>query len=384
MSHIGKFGLLGGNFKKPPQRKTRLNRSHDELTPISWHNYFENKRIVDIDGNKFTIYSLGNVDSVLIVLLHGGGFNALTWSLFAKHLVTQCECQVLAIDLRGHGNSFTTDDNDLSMETFTNDIISLLSKLYPDKMPSIVLMGHSLGGAIAVNIASTAELNLPIIGLVVIDVVEGSAMESLASMQSFLRSRPKSFKSLKDAISWGMGNGHIKNEESARVSIPGQIKNLATGKLATDELEEPVVIDDTPELTESIKPPQYSSIDSIKEDEVCDTPSFSVEKSLGRYTWRIDLCKTEKHWPGWFQGLSKKFLSIHAQKLLLLANIDRMDKDLTVGQMQGKFEMQVLTRVGHAVQEDDPDKVASILANFLVRNKFTNPTGEFVRILPGC
>jgi len=58
---------------------------------------------------------------------------------------------------------------------------------------------------------------------------------------------------------------------------------------------------------------------------------------LGNYTWRIDLCKTEKHWPGWFQGLSKKFLSIHAQKLLLLANIDRMDKDLTVGQMQGNI-----------------------------------------------
>lgn len=48
---------------------------------------------------------------------------------------------------------------------------------------------------------------------------------------------------------------------------------------------------------------------------------------------------------------------------------------------QGKFEMQVLTRVGHAVQEDDPEKVASILANFLVRNKFTNPTGEFVRLV---
>ncbi|XP_025409372.1 protein phosphatase methylesterase 1 [Sipha flava] len=383
MSHIGKFGLLGGNFKKPPQRKTRLNRSYEELSPISWRNYFEHKRVVDLDGNKFTTYSLGNVESVLIVLLHGGGFNALTWSLFAKHLVKQCECQVLAIDLRGHGNSFTIDDTDLSMATFTNDVISLLRKLYPDKMPSIVLMGHSLGGAIAVNVASMAESDLPIIGLVVIDVVEGSAMESLASMQSFLRSRPKSFKSLKDAISWGMGNGHIKNEESARVSIPGQIKNVTTGKLGTDEIEDPLI--NTQELTEPIDQTQYSSIDSIKEDEEEFGPSsFSIEKPLGNYTWRIDLCKTEKHWPGWFQGLSKKFLSIHAQKLLLLANIDRMDKDLTVGQMQGKFEMQVLARVGHAVQEDDPDKVASILSNFLVRNKFTNPTSEFVRILPGC
>lgn len=89
---------------------------------------------------------------------------------------------------------------------YCSDIISLLRKSYPDKMPSIVLMGHSLGGAIAVNIASTEESDLPIIGLVVIDVVEGSAMESLASMQSFLRSRPKSFKSLKDAISWGYVN----------------------------------------------------------------------------------------------------------------------------------------------------------------------------------
>lgn len=41
--------------------------------------------------------------------------------------------------------------------------------------------------------------------------------------------------------------------------------------------------------------------------------------------------------------------------------------------------MQVLTRVGHAVQEDDPDKVADILANFLVRNKFTTPKGDFIR-----
>lgn len=84
-----------------------------------------------------------------------------------------------------------------------SDVINLLRKSYPEKMPSVVLMGHSLGGAIAVNIASAVELELPIIGLVVIDVVEGSAMESLTSMQSFLRSRPKSFKSLKDAIAWG-------------------------------------------------------------------------------------------------------------------------------------------------------------------------------------
>ena len=39
---------------------------------------------------------------------------------------------------------------------------------------------------------------------------------------------------------------------------------------------------------------------------------------------------------GWFQGLSQQFLSSSVPKMLLLAGVDRLDKDLTVGQMQGK------------------------------------------------
>ena len=45
--------------------------------------------------------------------------------------------------------------------------------------------------------------------------------------------------------------------------------------------------------------------------------------------------KTEQFWHGWFQGLSELFLSIPVAKLLLLAGVDRLDKELTIGQMQG-------------------------------------------------
>ena len=41
---------------------------------------------------------------------------------------------------------------------------------------------------------------LGLAGLVVIDVVEGTAMDALASMQSFLRGRPQFFNSLQNAI----------------------------------------------------------------------------------------------------------------------------------------------------------------------------------------
>lgn len=83
------------------------------------------------------------------------------------------------------------------------------------------------------------------------------------------------------------------------------------------------------------------------------------------YVWRTNLSKSEVYWRGWFEGLSDLFLSAPCQaKLLLLAGIDRLDRPLTVGQMQGKFQMQVLPDSGHAVHEDVPDKVSNLINFF--------------------
>lgn len=89
-------------------------------------------------------------------------------------------------------------------------------------MMNLSFAGHSMGGAICVHIASL-DLIPSLIGCVVIDVVEGTAMEALASMQSFLRSRPQYFKSIQQAIEWSIRSGQIRNSASAKVSMPGQI-----------------------------------------------------------------------------------------------------------------------------------------------------------------
>ena len=78
----------------------------------------------------------------------------------------------------------------------------------------MIIVGHSMGGALAVHTALLNEsynqsieqdtineysnsISLQnVVGICVIDVVEGTAMEALSSMQSFLRSRPKSFPSI--------------------------------------------------------------------------------------------------------------------------------------------------------------------------------------------
>lgn len=41
--------------------------------------------------------------------------------------------------------------------------------------------------------------------------------------------------------------------------------------------------------------------------------------------------------------------------------------------------MQVLPACGHAVHEDVPDKVAEVVATFMVRHKFAEPASEFPR-----
>ncbi len=187
-----------------------------------------------------------------------------------------------------------------------------------------------MGGALAVR---AANLLPSLIALAVVDVVEGSAVDALSCMLTVLRHRPVQFASIDAAIQWCLQSGTARNNRAARVSMPSQIR--------------------------------------------------SIDATTG-YTWRVHLEASQPHWLGWFNGLSQLFLSVRAPKLLILANVDRLDKDLTVGQMQGKFQMIVLPKVGHAVQEDSPDRLADTIVAFAVRHGFCAAKGDFAPVYPAC
>lgn len=418
--------------RPPPSTTARTTHGYSrskskDYSPTTWDAYFDSSEDVCTSAdNVFRVYHRGapTNDSPLLVLLHGGGYSALTWALLADDIVKLIECQVAAVDLRGHGSSRTTDDEDLCAETMSSDVGEILQRMFAGHKipPPTILVGHSMGGAIAVH-ASHRQLVPTVVGLVVIDVVEGTAMDALQSMQSFLRGRPTRFNSVPAAIEWCVRTGQVRNLDSVKVSMPGQIKNVSTGKVATDELtfvgsEADAVHSDVgdghtvtllhgdgniPEESEEEEEeeeeeearPQLETQDHGEDNKCSHSPKksktdvFKVPsptqpaENVG-YTWRIDLSRTERYWTGWFSGLSNMFLACSPAKLLLLAGIDRLDKDLTIGQMQGKFQMHVLPQCGHAVHEDVPDKVAEVLASFLVRNKFARPLDTFQGVLPGC
>ncbi|KAB7500830.1 Protein phosphatase methylesterase 1 [Armadillidium nasatum] len=200
-------------------------RRRYEYTPVSWDKYWEKCEDIEVsEGDVFRVYRKGSTGP-LLCLLHGGGYSALTWSLFAESVTDMVECQVMAFDQRGHGDTCTTDDTDLSADTLAKDVGRVIEATFEDKdtHPPCVLIGHSMGGAVGVHTAYNQYIT-DLAGLVVIDVVEGTAMDALSSMQSFLRGRPQHFNSLQNAIEWGVRSGQTRNAEAARVSMPGQVK----------------------------------------------------------------------------------------------------------------------------------------------------------------
>jgi len=391
---MGRVGGVGRGGKGP------LRKSYN---PLSWKCYWKGKEWIQTDQGSFCVYEMGNKDADTVVcMLHGGGYSALTWSVMASELTKLTNCKVVAFDLRGHGEtSLAAGENeelDLSGMRMAHDVREVIHSMFENESVNIVLVGHSMGGAIA---TIAAEGGFPgLAGLIVIDVVEGTALEALASMHNVLQGRPKLFRSIEQAVEWCVRSGQVRNHESARVSMPGQIVNnhgvLAAKLVENDDSEK-----DASTGTSMKRQPSVSR-DSIREEseendeDTFKTPVTPTQDGLidrtppetftgkDQFKWRIDLAKTESHWAGWFTGLSNRFLGVPAAKMLLLAGVDRLDKDLTVGQMQGKFQMQVLPQVGHTVHEDSPDRVAEVIATFLIRNKFCTATDCFTPSFPAC
>jgi len=112
--------------------------------------------------------------------------------------------------------------------------------------------------------------------------------------------------------------------------------SIETSKLATHDIDSMPTQYNT---CESNPEPVIPRNDIIQEEESSSMPPPPLASSAittnRKYVWRIDLAKTEQHWFGWFKGLSTAFLNVPVPKMLLLAGVDRLDRELTVGQMQG-------------------------------------------------
>ncbi|KAI8970929.1 Alpha/Beta hydrolase protein [Pilobolus umbonatus] len=293
----------------------------DYYSPLSWEDYFDECLDISIPGTDkvFRVYRTMPAveDGPLFVMHHGAGSSALSFGVMAKTItgITEGKCGVMAIDCRGHGATRIDDDRlDYSLDTLSNDLIEVINTTVLNNN-EILLVGHSMGGAVVVDAVSKKKLD-NITGIVVIDVSEGVAMNTISKMKKILNARPTDFNSIEEAIVWSVRSDTLHDTISPRLSIPALLR---------------------------------------PEDD--------------KYTWITDLKKTIPFWEDWYSGMSEKFIKAPTSKLLLLTHPDSMDTTLTVGQMQGKFQLSIVNESYHFIHEDQPNKVAGQVVDFWNRHQ---------------
>lgn len=103
-----------------------------------------------------------------LIMLHGLASNASRWHEFMTHSVMREFCELLAIDLRGHGRSNTFQP--FNRAHWCSDVQAILDK---EKLHGI-LLGHSLGAQVALEYA--CDYKAGVFGLVLIDPVFPQAL----------------------------------------------------------------------------------------------------------------------------------------------------------------------------------------------------------------
>ncbi|EGW33513.1 uncharacterized protein SPAPADRAFT_135961 [Spathaspora passalidarum NRRL Y-27907] len=264
-----------------------------------------------------TYYRAPSSDNTTVIFCaHGAGSSSMTFATLAKQITQEESFGIFTYDFRGHGAS--SPSTEYSLPSLVEDarfVITTFLKLHPGN--TLYLLGHSLGGAVLSKLVNVSQPE-SVHGLILLDIVEETAVKSLTVMPQFIERLPKRFPSLVHAIDWHM-KFLLHNKESAELSVPDLLH-------------------------------------------------------LDKLTWKADLSLTTPYWDTWFDGLSDNFINFSGPKLLLLSAHETLDKKLMIGQMQGKYQLVVFNNnqnSGHFIHEDLPNQTSICVSDFIKRS--TNP-----------
>lgn len=144
-----------------------------------------------LDGIALHAVHHGDPDRPKLVLLHGGGANAHWWDGVAPVLAQTHH--VVALDFRGHGDS---DHPEPRPGAFQRDLVALLEHI---GTPDAALLGHSMGGHVALEHAARHGGARRPRALVVVDVARGASGRTRRLMRLALAAR-RSYRTREEAI----------------------------------------------------------------------------------------------------------------------------------------------------------------------------------------
>lgn len=334
---IGDLPSLKNDYKRQDNNSTNCTY----IPPSQWNTYFRSNEHIKVQSRNIEFNTYYTVPSSILgpslpvfIFHHGAGLSGLSFANLARNLGDQLNnnCCCLSFDARGHGGTkfidakqaqnYFRDDFVDDFHTLVEYFVSEKLKHLPTEKLSIIFIGHSLGGSICTFTYSklSIELKKQVIGVAMFDIVEEAATLALEKVNHFLQATPNMFSGYEEAIDWHVSHELSRLRESADIAIPALFKPTESGKVV-----------------------RITNLETFR-----------------------------PFWRTWFSDLSKSFVSLPTCKLLILAGNDNLDRELIIGQMQGKYQLVVFQDSGHFIQEDTPRKTALTLVDFWKRNDNKN------------
>lgn len=179
------------------------------------------------DRLKLQFWDYGQDGKPALLLVHGGLDHARNWDWVARSL--REHYHVYALDLRGHGNSAWAPGAMYSLAEHVLDVSALLDII--QEFP-IRLVGHSLGGGIALHYAGVypqrvhKAISIEGLGMPSESRIHGPASQQLRywieSVRNIEKRKQKSYPSLQAAIGrMKEANPHLSDEVAKHLTLHG-------------------------------------------------------------------------------------------------------------------------------------------------------------------
>ena len=182
---------------------------------------------VEVNSLKLHYREWGDIRSRrALLMLHGYAATAEMWSEVASELSR--EFRVIALDMRGYGQSARADDMDYTRSAQLEDLEAFIDSL---GLRSVTLVGHSMGGALAICYA--AEHPEVVTALVAIEAVPEVLRSGIEGIRRLLMTG-ESFSSVDQAMeAFRALQPYAVNEQLER-RVMSVLRADASGRLVWD------------------------------------------------------------------------------------------------------------------------------------------------------
>jgi pimeloyl-ACP methyl ester carboxylesterase len=129
------------------------------------------------------------------LMVHGFGDGSYVWNTLVPTIASHYE--VFALDLRGHGDSEWDPEARYDVQAHVADVVHVIRLL---GLRRLVLIGHSMGGEIAMRVAMQCAKR--IIGLVIVDFGPTLNPEGMKHVRAEVEASHQTYRCVQDYASW--------------------------------------------------------------------------------------------------------------------------------------------------------------------------------------